>query len=232
MTNKYWTRKQINFGFGIQTFGTSLFGASKGHGDNYSFGEFQFSKVPFGSPNGKRFSKYGPGKILNHQGHKGRISNLVLTAKGTLAGEEYYSIKGNINFCKAKGTKIIGHYHNLKKAKINSLVSYIYYQWNKLSQKEKDKYNKSAEGKNLSGINIYFKDFFDHWGFGKGKFGKEKFASYHFPIHYYGFSTVAFGMGAFGTPYPTPRRNTFGNQPFGEMRFGGNIRGDRKIREF
>jgi len=232
MTDKYWTRKQINFGFGIQPFSSSLFGSSKGHGSNYSFGEFTFSKIPFGSPNIDRFSEDGPGKIQNHKGHQGRLTNIVLTAEGPLAGEEYYFKDGKINGCKPKNTKITGHYQTLRKAKINSIAGYIYYKWNKMSLNEKEKYNNKAKGKSLSGINIFFKEFFNNWGFAKTSFGKSKFGSYHLPLHFYGFSTVAFGMGAFGTAYLKPKRNTFSNQPFGEMRFGGNIRKDRKIREF
>jgi len=39
-------------------------------------------------------------------------------------------------------------------------------------------------------------------------------------------------MGAFGSSYPEPRRLGFAVQTFGEMRFGSNIRRERKIREF
>ena len=232
MTDKYWTRKQINFGFGIQPFSSSLFGSSKGHGSNYSFGEFSFSKIPFGSPNSMRFREDGPGKIQNHKSHKGRLSQLAVSAEGSLAGEEYYYKDDKISFCKPKNTKITGHYQTLRKAKINSIAAYIYYKWNKLSPNEKEKYNIKAKDKSLSGINIFFKEFFANWGFAKSSFGKSKFGSYHLPLHYYGFSTVAFGMGVFGTNYPEPKRNTFARQSFGEMRFGGNIRKDREIREF
>lgn len=234
ITNKYWTRKRVNFGFGIQTFGISNFGSSISHGTRLGFGEFSFGKIRFGSAGPDRGPTSSYGRIDNYQGYEGRLNNKCIAASGELAAEEIYWHKhvDKRSACIPKPTKVASHYLTLRRAKINGLTAYIYYRWKKLSADEKTEYKKLASGKRMSCINIFLKEYFDNWGFGKSSFGSIKFGSCHQPPIFYGFSTVAFGMGAFGTPYPEPRRLGFGVQPFGEVRFGSNLRKNRKLRVF
>ena len=42
--DKYWTRKKVKFGFGIQSFSNSSFGSSLGHGSRFGFANFEFGK--------------------------------------------------------------------------------------------------------------------------------------------------------------------------------------------
>lgn len=234
VADKYWTRKKVKFGFGIQSFSNSSFGSSLGHGSRFGFGNFEFRKIRFGSPGPDRGPTSSHSKIDNYRGYVGRLSNKCINATGQLSAEEVYwpNGKGKRTGCRPKSTIIPGHYHTLRKAKINSIMAYLYYKWNKLSELEKARYKRNAKGKNLNSINLYIKEYMDNWGFAKGGFGRNEFGSFHQPLHFYGFSTVAFGISAFGTPYPQPRRMGLGVQAFGEMRFGSNLRTERTIREF
>lgn len=234
ISNKYWTRKKVSFGFGIQTFALSSFGSSISHGTILGFGDYGFGQIRFGSAGPGRGPTSSFGKIDNYQGYTGRLNQKCVVASGELASEEIYWQK-NIDKrsgCIPKPTKIASHYLNLRRVKINGLTAYIYYRWKKLTDCEKERYKKLARGKRMSGINIFLKEYFAKWGFAKGGFGEVEFGSCHQAPVFYGFSTVAFGMGAFGTHYPEPRRLGFGIQPFGEIRFGSNLRKERKLRVF
>ena len=234
MADKYWTRKKVEFGFGIQCFSNSSFGSSLGHGFRFGFANFEFGKIRFGSPFSDREPTSNFSKIDNYRGYVGRLSNKCITATGQLSAEEIYwpNGKDRRTGCRPKSTIVPGHYHTLRKAKINSIMAYLYYKWNKLSKNQKAKYTVKTKGKNLNGINLYIKKYMNNWGFAKSNFGENEFGSYHQPFHFYGFSTVAFGIAAFETPYPQPRRMGFDVQAFGEMRFGNKLRTERKIREF
>ena len=231
---KFLTRQRINFGFGLQTFSKSMFGADTSHGTRFGFGAFGFGRARFGTAGSNRGPTSSFAKIDNYWGYVGRLFKRCIAASGELASEDLYWHKhmDNRTGCRPKPTKILAHYVTLRKAKINSITAYIYWQWKEKTEEEKEVYKKIAAGKPMTGINIFLKQFFESYGFGKPAFGDSKFGSYHYPLHYFGFSTVAFGMGAFGTSYPEPRRFGFGVQTFGEMRFGSNIRRERKIREF
>jgi len=213
---------------------SSSFGSSLGHGTRFGFGIFEFAKSRFGSPGPDRGPTSSFARIDNYRGYTGRLSKKCIKARGQLSAEEIYwpTGKDNQTGCRPKSTLIPGHYHTLRKAKINSILAYLYYKWNGLSGDEKDKYKTAARGRKLNGINLYIKEYMLNWGFNKSGFGEYEFGSYHQPFHFYGFSTVAFGIAAFGTPYPQPRRFGFGIQSFGEMRFGSNLRTKRIIGEF
>jgi hypothetical protein len=232
--NMFLTRQRINFGFGLQTFSKSYFGAPTSHGTRFGFGGFGFSRARFGTPGPSRGPTSSFARIDNYWGHVGRLFKRCIAASGELASEEIYWHKhmDNRTGCKPKPTKITAHCQTLRRAKINGITAYIYHQWKMMSDEDKRKFIERAKGKPVTGINIYLKEFFSRWGFGKNGFSRIKFGSYHYPLVFFGFSTVAFGMGAFGSSYPEPRRLGFGVQTFGEMRFGSNIRRERKIREF
>lgn len=231
---KFWTRQKINFGFGIQTFSKSYFGSATSHGTRYGFGGFEFGRTRFGTAGDNRGPTSSFAKIDNYWGHTGRLSGKCIAARGELAGEEWYWYKhmDERTGCRPRPTKILGHYKTLRKAKINSITAYIYHRWKIMSDEDKEIYQKKVQGKSITGINKYIKDFFAKWGFGKCEFAKGKFGSFHYALCFFGFSTVAFGMGAFGSNYPEPRRLGFGIQSFGEMRFGSNLRSKRELRKY
>jgi len=235
LPKKYWTRINPRFGFGLQPFGKSNFGSSRGFGTRFGFGEYGFGQVRFGSPGPTRGPLKSKGLIDSYQMPRSRLQGLVISARGSIFGEEIYWPKvDNRTGCIPRPTKVASHYHTLRRAKINSIAGQIYYYWKKLPPQEKAKYNRRAreESSPMSGLNLFFKEFFDSWGFGKGGFGEVGFGSPHFPLHFFGFGTVAFGMGSFGSHYPAPRRLGFGVQPFGESRFGGRVRANRRVGEF
>ena len=189
-----------------------------------------------------RFGTCGPGrgptssfaKLDNYWGHVGRLHKRVIGAYGQLASEEIYWRKhmDRRYGCRPYPTKMAGHYHTFRRAKINGVIAYIFWQWKKMSDHKKKPYIQQARGKPVTGINLFVKEFMLSWGFGKGGFGTKKFGSFHYPLAFFGFTTVAFGMGAFGSYYPQPRRLGFGLQTFGEMRFGSNLRRDRQLMKF
>jgi len=235
ISRKYWTRRAPRFGFGLQPFGNSNFGSSRGFGTRFGFGHYGFGQVRCGSPGPTRGPIKSRGLIDSYQLPSSRLQGLVISARGIIFGEEIYWPKNdNRTGCIPRPTKVASHYVNLPRAKLNSLVHQIYHYWKKLPEEEKQKYNRRAalETSPMAGNNLFFKEIVDSWGFGKGGFGREKFGGYHFPLHFFGFGTVAFGQGAFGSHYPAPRRMGLGLQPFGESRFGGRVRVNRRVGEF
>lgn len=234
ISKKFWTRRRINFGFGIQSFATSSFGGPGSHGRRFGFGEYEYGRLRFGSPGPHRGPTTSSNEIDFYQGYRGRLSSLCIRARGELAAEEIYWRKYTDRRigCRPFSNKIPGHYVTLRRAKINGITAYLYYQWRTMPPAEKEWYKGMARGKRLSGINCFLKVFFRTWGFGRASFGLKAFGSHHQPPVFFGFATVAFGQGAFGTPYPRPRRLGFGVQPFGEIRFGSNLLKKRILREF
>src|SRR5690554_1933714 len=93
ISNKYWTRKKVSFGFGIQTFGLSCFGSSISHGTRFSFSDYGFGQLRFGSAGPNRGPTSSYGKIDNYQGYTGRLNQRCIGASGELAGDEIYWIK-------------------------------------------------------------------------------------------------------------------------------------------
>lgn len=82
ITNQYWTRKKINFGFGIQTFGLSSFGSSISHGTRLGFGGYGFGQLRFGSVGPGRGPTSSFAKIDNYQGYSGRLNQKCISASG------------------------------------------------------------------------------------------------------------------------------------------------------
>jgi len=230
----YWTRRRLNFGFGLTTFSKSYFGSAKSHWARFGFGNYEFGRQRFGEASNYHGKTASFAKIDCYQGHIGRLYKRCISATGRLASEETYwrNHFTRRTACFPKSQKLIGKYLSFKGAKRRGTVSYIYQRWKKLTDEEKAVYHEKAKGKPVHGQNLFLKEFFEAWGFGRGAFGVVKFGAPHYPVIYFGFSTVAYGMGAFGTAYPEPRRLGFGVQSFGELRFGGNRRDDWKLREF